>query len=672
MKPQSGDFRLGYRGDVEGLRAIAILLVIAAHAKVAGFQGGFIGVDVFYILSGYLITGLLVQEAATTGRMRFANFYARRLRRLLPALFLMLVITCVVAKLVIPPTELPNQLSNAFSAALWLSNFQFAFWNMDYFAPSADTALYLHTWSLGVEEQFYLVWPLLIVLVLGAWKGSNAGARLARLKWLFVGIFAVSFALSTYWTYRAPLFGFYLMPSRAWQFALGGIVFLAVGSPAFQVSTSFAHSTWLRPLGWLGLGMVVLAGIIIPPTAPYPGMWALLPSAGAAFALAGGAQQQSWLARTLSLRLMQALGRVSYSWYLWHWPVLVLGATLLDIRSGWNRAGLVLLSLLIAAASYHLFETPIRHNRRLVSRPGLAVVAALVVMVVGALALRGWQAQAKAFAQTPSMAAFTAARHDEASVYAMGCFGPYRSTQVLICSFGDPHAKHTIALLGDSKAAQWVPPYREVFTKLGWHVLVITKSACPMVDASYIAAPLRRTYSECNKWRDEVLRKVASLRPNLVVLSESYRYPFSEDEWIDGTKSVLRSLAQSADQIIVMRPTPELPVNGPLCLEPRGRLYAALAPKSRCRGIANGQKFMEISEWIKSAASSFPSAHFVDMTRSVCPDNECRAKVNDIIVFSDAGHMTGTFARALAPALADMLQNDLDISSSSSDEIRER
>lgn len=659
MEPQNGGFRLGYRGDVEGLRGIAILLVIAAHAKVSWLQGGFVGVDVFYILSGYLITGLLVQEASTTGRMRFANFYARRFRRLLPALFLMLAVTCVVAKLVIPPTELPSQISNATSAALWLSNFQFAFWNMDYFAPSANTALFLHTWSLGVEEQFYLVWPLLVVLTLGAWKGVRAAARLARLKWLFAGIFLISFALSLYWTSRAPLLAFYLMPSRAWQFALGGLVFLAVGSPAFKVSTAFANAAWLSPAGWLGLGMIVIAGLMISPTAPYPGTWALLPSFGAALVLVAGAQQRSLVAKFLSFRPLQALGRVSYSWYLWHWPVLVLGATLVDMSSAWNRLLLVALSLLIAAASYHFFETPIRHNRKLVARPRVAVLSALALMAAAIVPLRVWQIQAKEFAHTPAMAVFTAAQNDEASIYAMGCFGPYRSTKVQICSFGDAHAAHTIVLLGDSKAAQWAPAYRTVFMQLGWRLLVITKSACPMVDATYIALPLHRDYTECDQWRKSVLRQVALMRPDIAVLSESYNYPFTKNQWATGTQNVLTALTGRVHHTFMMRPTPELPVDGPTCLEPRGHLYAGLASKSRCSGLAHAARFENVSSWLESAVSSFHNTEFVDMTQSVCPGGVCHAELNNIIVFSDSGHMTGTFARTLAPALGQALRVDL-------------
>jgi len=659
MGNTKGDFRLGYRADVEGLRAIAILLVVAAHAKLTWFQGGFVGVDVFYILSGYLITGLLVQEAATTGHMRFANFYARRLRRLLPALLLMLAVTCVAAQFLMPPTELPKQASNAATAALWLSNFQFAFWNMDYFAPQAGTAMFLHTWSLGVEEQFYLVWPMLVMLALGAWGGgSSSGPRLTRLKWLFGGIFVASFVLCLYWTFRSPLFGFYLMPSRAWQFALGAIVFLVVGSPAFQVSRAVANTAWWRPGGGLGLGMIVLAGLLIQPTARYPGTWALLPSLGAALVLAAGAQQRSMVTRFLSLRPLQALGRVSYSWYLWHWPVLLLGATLMDMRSGWNRLLLVVVSLLIAVVSYHFFETPIRHNRKLVAKPYLAVMTALAVMGIAVLLLRGWQVEAKAFASKPAFARFVAAQNDEAAIYARGCFGSYRSTKVQICTFGDPHAAHTAVLMGDSKAAQWAPAYRRIFEGKGWRFLVITKSACPTVNAPYVAPPLHRDYTECGRWRRDALREVGAMKPDVVVLSESYNYPFTRHQWIVGTRQVLSVLTENTAKIYLMRPTPELPVNAPLCLEPRGWLYKALVNGAHCTGIAHAERFRNVNQWLQVAASSFPEVRNLDMTSHICPGGICRAELENEIAFSDTGHMTATFARTLAPALADAVALD--------------
>jgi len=657
MDSASASFRLGYRSDIEGLRALAILLVVATHAGVTWLPGGFVGVDVFYVLSGYLITGLLVQEAATTGHMRFANFYARRLRRLLPALLLMLAVTCILAKVLVAPTELPEQISNATSAALWLSNFQFAFWNMDYFAPQSDTALFLHTWSLGVEEQFYLVWPLLVVVAMGAWKYARRTSNLARLKWVFGAIFLASFALSLYWTYRSPLFAFYMMPSRAWQFALGAIVFLAVGSPAYRVSTNFVQSVWLRPMGWLGLVMILLASLIVTRTAPYPGTWALLPSFGAALVLAAGAQQQGWAGRFLSWRPMQALGRVSYSWYLWHWPVLLLGATLLDASNGWNRLLLVLGSLLISAASYHFFETPIRRNRKLVAKPRWGVAVAIAVMVATVLPLRSWTAEAKDFAQTPALARFIAARRDKPIVDAMSCFSPYPSTKADICTLGDPHAAHTVVLLGDSKAMHWFPALRRIFEKPGWRLLVVGKSACPVVDAPVFDRLLGREYTECERWRRSAMRKVVSLRPDVIIIGESVLYPFTREQWVAGTRRVLSVLANNTQRIYLIRPTPELRVNAPLCLEPRGRLYDALVSNSRCTGIANRVQFDNVGGWLQVASAPFRNVQFVDMTNSVCPEGVCRAELDGTIVFSDTGHMTATFARSLAPALAAALES---------------
>lgn len=281
-------YRLGYRPDVEGLRAVAILLVVAAHANVAWLAGGYVGVDVFYVLSGYLITGLLVQEATTNGRIRFAVFYGRRLRRLLPTLLLMLAVTCGLALLLMPPSELAAQAASASSAVLWLSNFHFATWNVGYFAPAAKTNLFLHTWSLGVEEQFYLVWPLLVMLATGAFKRSPFALGTARLKWLFGGIFVGSFALCLLLTWRAPQFAFYMMPTRAWQFALGALVFLAAGSPEFRPTSGLPRFHWLRHLGWTGLAMILFTAIWINDNVPYPGTWALLPTFGAALVLAAG------------------------------------------------------------------------------------------------------------------------------------------------------------------------------------------------------------------------------------------------------------------------------------------------------------------------------------------------------------------------------------------------
>lgn len=650
----SGDYRLGYRGDVEGLRAVAILLVVACHAKVAWLAGGFVGVDVFYVLSGYLITGLLVQEIHTAGTLRFANFYARRLRRLLPALLLMLAIVCVLGRLLLAADGQDQQALAATSAALWLSNFHFAFANMNYFAPGAETNLFLHTWSLGVEEQFYLVWPLLVVLAMGAWVGAKKRPCTIRLKHVFGGVFVLTLALSLYWTWHAPRLAFYMMPSRAWQFALGALVFLIVGAPNYQTGAQKPGAAWSTLAGWLGLAMILAAALLIDGSAPYPGYWALLPTLGAALVLAAGTGQAGWreAGGWLSTRPMQALGRVSYSWYLWHWPVLLLGAELIDARSGWNRLLLVLLSLLIAALSYRFFETPIRHNRRLLAKPRMAVFVGLaIIFLAGSLALR-WHNSAQARMKEPAQLRFVAAHFDAPVIYRMGCDDWYHSARVQICSFGDPHAKHTAIAIGDSVALQWFPAYAHIFDKPDWRLLVITKSSCPMVDVPIFYPRIGREYTECSQWRGDALRKVATLKPDIVIMGSTFTYDYTQSQWINGTRRILDELASAAGEVYVMRSSPTLPFDGPACVAPRSRLYAAIKGKSLCTTPAHTILGDNVYGWLETAASGFHNVHVIDMTNAICPHTTCRAEIGSEIVFRDDQHMTATFAASLAPELA--------------------
>ncbi len=647
---QAGEYRLGYRGDIEGLRAVAILLVMACHAKVRWLAGGFVGVDVFYVLSGYLITGLLVQEIRTTGDLRFAGFYARRLRRLMPALLLMLAVTCILGRLLLAPGGQPEQALAAASAALWLSNFHFAFSNLGYFAPGSETNLFLHTWSLGVEEQFYLVWPLLVVLGMGAWRGAKTPPHTSRLKWLFSGIFVISLALSLYWTRNAPHLAFYMMPSRAWQFALGALVFLAFGTPAVRPPVRVFKREWLNIAAWLGLGMVLLAAVLIDSSVPYPGTWALLPSFGAAMVLAAGVQDSaSGATKMLSLRPMQAIGRVSYAWYLWHWPAMLLGATVLDINSAWNRVLLVAISLVIATLSYRFFETPIRRSRKILAKPRMAVFVALAIMALaGSIALR-WHNAALARMQSPEQLRYEAARMDAPVIYGMDCDEWYHSARVQICTFGDESATHTAVAMGDSVALQWFPAYAEIFDKPGWRLLVITKSSCPMVDVPIFYPRIGRKYTECAQWRRDALRTVATMKPDVVVMGSTFTYAYTETQWIEGTRKVLAALDADAKQIYIMRSTPTLPFDAPSCLAPRSWLYRVLSGPSHCTSPAYTTRSDNVHQWLQTAAAPFRNVRVIDMIGSVCPNGVCHAELDGMVVFRDEQHMTASFARSLAP-----------------------
>src|SRR6185312_17414328 len=310
--------------------------------------------------------------------------------------------------------------------------------------------------------------------------------------------------------------------------------------------------------------MILAAALLIDGAVPYPGYWALLPALGTALVLAAGVGRIGWREASgwLSARPMQNLGRVSYSWYLWHWPVLLLGSQLIDARSGWNRLLLVLLSLLVAILSYNFFETPIRHNRKLIAKPRMAAFVGLAIMVLaGSLALR-WHSAAQARMKEPAQLRFVAAHFDAPVIYRMDCDDWYHSSRVQICAFGDPHAKHTAVAVGDSVALQWFPAYARVFDKPDWRLLVITKSSCPMVDVPIFYPRIGREYTECSQWRSATLHKIAALKPDIVIMGSTFTYDYTQSQWINGTKRVLDVLAPVAGEVYVMRSSPTLPFDG--------------------------------------------------------------------------------------------------------------
>lgn len=650
---KSNEYRLGYRGDIEGLRAIAILLVIAAHARVPWLAGGFVGVDVFFVLSGFLITGLLTREVATTGRLAFANFYARRLRRLLPALLTMLIVTCLAALVLLPPGDQGRQATAAATASIWLSNMHFAFAQLDYFSPDAASNLFLHTWSLGVEEQFYLIWPAIILWAFAAKGGTGGNAGRLKLCMLLIG--AASLIASLLVTRSAPQMAFYLMPLRAWQFAAGALVWLYFGtSQTHQPTNSTAPSGVVsRPwLGWSGLALILISSLWFNANVAYPGWRALLPTVGAAAILVAGRPGASGaLSKLLSLRPMQAIGRISYAWYLWHWPVLLLGESLVADDTGLYRAGLVAVSLVLAILSYVLVESPIRHQSRWIARPGVTILLALALMIGANLACIAWSNGVTAWQNAPSQQRYKQAHVDAPIIYSMGCDDWYRSDSVRICSFGSAQAAHTVVLMGDSIGAQWFPALESILKRPDWRLLVLTKSSCPMVDEPYFYARIGREYVECANWRKHGLAQIAALKPDIVILGTVQTDDFSQTQWMQGTEKVLDVLSPASGHVYIMRGTSDLPFDGPDCLSARNWLLWLHASRDRCAGPPSSTHDDEVYRWLQQAAARFNNVTTIDMNPLICPNGECSAERNGIVVFRDSQHLTASFMRMLGPAL---------------------
>ena len=365
-----------FRADLEGLRGVAILLVLLCHIRLPGAEAGFIGVDVFFVLSGFLITGLLIGERERTGGINLIAFYTRRVRRIFPAAALVLATTLVAAQFLISPLDRPRIGVDIGAAGLSMANIRFALGATDYFA-STDPSPVLHYWSLGVEEQFYLLWPVLLV----------AAARLARprtaMALLCVAIVVGSFLLSFALTSSSAASAYYLLPARAWQLAIGGLLALA------GVWLGRTPGPMLAATGWLGVGLLVAAVLVIGPMTPYPGVASLLPTIGAVAIIASRGVPGSPGPLLLERAPLRWLGRISFSLYLWHWPILVFGATALGLAGAdaeptasefAMRLALVGVAAILAHATWRFVEEPFR--RGLTRQPGRAHGSALAAAVV--------------------------------------------------------------------------------------------------------------------------------------------------------------------------------------------------------------------------------------------------------------------------------------------------
>jgi len=618
-----------FRSDVQGLRAVAVAAVVLAHFGVPGFAGGFVGVDVFFVISGYLITGLLWRELDSDGRIRLGRFYARRLRRLMPALVTMVGVSGAAALWLLSGWEIRQQTGSAPFALTWTSNLYFAFRAQDYFAWLQSRDLYLHTWSLGVEEQFYLLWPLLLWALFRSVR-SRSG-RLAALALVAVAGLAACAAVS----YRQALLAFYLPLFRIWEFALGALVFLA--GEAFLSRAP----QWRTGVAWLGLAAVVATVFLFRRQMVYPGFWAAVPALGTALVLAGTA------GRVLANPVLVWLGDRSYSLYLWHWPVWVLGAAWGLDRLPRDKATLALGALLLAMLSYRWVERPFWKGRfSRIGAPRHVFAGAVTVMVIGSLSAfvaSGLTGAVKSRAE----AALMAARGDLPSLYRAGCDRWYHDDALSPCTLEPEGAERTVALVGDSIGAQWASLLPAAFPDA--RIVILTKSSCPMVDEPYFYERIGRVYRVCERWREKALAYLESLRPDVVFVGSASTYPYSRSQWVEGSRRILMRLGRAARRVVVIAGTPQLGMDGPGCLAKiRNRLH--LVDRFCSRQVPETSRIATVNGWLKEAAAAVPNAAVLDFSPWVCPEGRCRALVNGVVAFRDGQHLTDSFVRRLAAA----------------------
>lgn len=649
-----------FRPDLQGLRAIAVTLVILGHAGVPYFPGGFIGVDVFFVLSGYLITGLLLRELDQNSGIDLVSFYARRLKRLFPALGAMLFVSSGFAVWQLSDWEVRSQLASFPYAATWTSNLYFTFTNFDYFNELATKDLFLHTWSLGVEEQFYLIWPALLLLF--SLKRMEKNCANSRLNRVLIGIFiafVASFLLSVYWTMEFPHAAFYLMPARIWQFSLGALVYVASKSHFVDTRNPFEKSKEIIALIMLivGIGVIIGAGMLLHPNLAYPGFWALLPSIGAALIIAAGQVKGS--NQLLAHPAFVWVGDRSYSLYLWHWPILLIGFAM-----GWQgqvipTACMVLLTVLAAIISYRIIEIPFWRGQWSNVKPNRVILISVLIMATSVLgAYQKWR---EPLGPQPGVDKSSQWRRDAPILYQLGCDAWYANAEVLSCAFEaetqEKSEEKTVVLLGDSIGVQWFSMIREVFPVARWKVVVFTKSSCPMVDEDFYYARIGKVYKVCRDWRDATLKAINLIKPNVLIMGNAATYDFNRTQWIKGSERIIEKVRNPKTSIIIIPGTPSLGFDGPSCVSRNLSSEGRIDP-NKCLAKGRGEIVESVAGYLQQAADQFANVHMLNLNDVVCPDGNCNAiNKQGLVVFRDSQHLTDSYVRAITPIIRERVQS---------------
>jgi peptidoglycan/LPS O-acetylase OafA/YrhL len=665
-----------YRPDIEGLRALAVLAVVGYHAGLPAVRAGFVGVDVFFVISGFLITRQLLATVGRDGLRALPGFYTRRIKRLLPAAAFVVVATLLAVRLWAPALQVRPIAMDAVSTAFYGLNYRLAIQGTEYLHQNDAVSPLQHFWSLAVEEQFYVVWPLLIALV--CWAARRY--RTPALVVLLTAVVAVSFRFSLTVTASSASWAYFSLHTRAWELALGALVAVGAGWLARMPSQLAVR------LGWLGLAAVIGSAFLFSDTTPYPGSAALLPVAGAAVVIAAGCGARRPVERILGEPLMQCLGRVSYSWYLWHWPLLVLAPMVLHRALDWpDRVIVVWLSLVAAILSYFVVEEPLRHFGRSVWNGfalgfGLSasVVAVSVAAMVFAPSVVGSGAAvhlADPETATPQViqqmdaalvagVAVTAAPrnltpHPDAAARDLpaadgaSCHADFATIHQGPCVYGDVHGTHTVVLVGDSHADMWLGAFDRAGRANGWKVVDWTKSSCPAAKITVHNSSLNRTYVECDRWRSDVLQRIAALRPDLVVMTGSENIVGGEvtpEQWSTATLTTLDTLQRtSGAKVVLLQDVPVPAYNMPGCVAQHlDAVTACTFPVSKAYSFPARHRALAAA----ATAAGFP---VVDPRSWICPAQACPAIVGNLLVYRDDTHLTNAFSTWLAPRVQPLL-----------------
>lgn len=630
------------------MRAFAIAVVVAFHASFPGFDGGYIGVDVFFVISGYLITGVLLRELDEHDRIRLGRFWARRIRRLLPASTLVVLVTLAATATLLSPLAWQSSAESGVWAAGYGQNIFLAVEEADYFAVETRNPFF-HFWSLAIEEQFYLVWPL---VMLGLARLSGAINRNwvvpAGLVVLTIASFVHSVDLAgsdTTWAYYSPL-------SRGWEFAAGGL--LAVGAPAIDRVRTPATAALATAAG---VALVGYSLFTVDAFTPFPGWNALSPVAGTALLIAAHNGPATPVGRLLDLAPVQWVGRLSYGWYLWHVPFLVIAEQWSRSFGPVRRLTVVVLALGAAAISYHLVENPVRHSDWLRRRQPANYAMAAGLLAVSLVAAVVAHTAGESRLDDPRYVELQRAAADFERISDRGCpAGAPPEVLVQSCVWGDPGGDRTMLVLGDSHADQWIPALDRLGAELELRVLIRTAVACPALPSS----PQNALSQECKQTQDGQLDAVDAIGPDVVFVTQwtGSLAGFDQQLWSMSIASFAEALDQRSIALVWVHDPPSFGANPIDCLGIRSE--DDCAPDASTATAAT--RFH--AGIVRSALDGLPYADY-DPVPDLCGDDRCALRLGGDLVYRDSNHLTGTTARTFAPQLIEAVRAALEKSASS-------
>jgi peptidoglycan/LPS O-acetylase OafA/YrhL len=683
-KPSKPSGGTGFRADIQGLRAVAVGLVVLYHAGFPWLSGGFVGVDVFFVISGFLITQGLVKELERRGTISLAGFYARRVRRILPAATAALVGVVALTLLLLPQPRWLQVAQDVVSSAVYLVNWELADRAVNYSARDQAASPLQHFWSLAVEEQFYVVWPLAILAVAALVRiarrgrsGQGAAVRPVSRTHLVLPLLLIalpSLAWSVSLSVADPGRAYFVTTTRMWELALGAALAVA---PVLAPSRAGLS----RIVGWVGLALIAYAATTFDATTVFPGSAALIPTLGAVAVLwsglPGDRERQNPL---LCTRPMTWVGGLSYSLYLWHWPVLVIATALTvdgDLRLRYALA-LAALSVVPAWLSLRLVEKPVLagasggrgHGVRMLQLGAICTLLALAVGFVvqnhalttlqagratadaslnpGALALR-WDADADPVDAFPALfPSPLVAAGDAPAIDGHGCVIDVASVAAHPCSFGNLAGPVTLALIGDSHADQFVPGLEAAVIEKGWRLDVYTRGSCPF---NALTVDLDGFPNDACTERNENVTDALLQNPPDAVLVASSRYQVFQEQkptpTLEGSKPLLEQgyrdawapFVDAGIPVISIRDTPRPDVAVPDCVAENETKLSLCAMDRDAITWADGPEL--------TAAADMDGVDVIDLTDRICPTDECPAVIGGVIVYRDGNHLTATYARSL-------------------------